>query len=147
MMNMTKAMIQMGNFYERLYRIPVLGDRVVRQLNQGIAFLTFHNPFLKMKSHRSIQGVKEEMLKLSNLSSGKFEIVREDETSFEYLSSPCPYGFNRKAQKGVCDAAMDMNRHLISLCGGELTIHDSISSGAPQCRISIRMKATLPHTL
>ena len=139
-MSMNNTTIKMGKFYEPVYRIPVLGDRIVRRLNRSVAFLTFHNPLMKMRAHRSIQGVKEEMLKLSGLSSGKFEITREDPSSFEYLSSPCPYGFNRKDQKGVCDAAMDMNRHLMSLCGAKLTIHESISSGAPQCRISIEMK-------
>ncbi len=141
-MNKEKALTQMGRFYERVHKLPFLGDRLVRRMARGIGFLTFHTPLMGFKAHDSIQGVRQDMEKLAEMNNGgHFEIIRQDETSFEYLSSPCPWGFRRKDQQGVCDAAMDMNRRLFDMCGAEITIHESCSSGAPQCRISVRMKS------
>ncbi len=139
-MNMNKATAKLGKFFESTYRIPVLGDFLVRKMSRGMAYMTFHTPFWKMQKHHSIQGIKLELDKLAGLSDGELLISKENETSFEYLSSPCPYGFNRKDQQGVCDAAMDMNRHLFDLCGANLIIHESITSGAPRCRITLKIK-------
>ncbi len=136
---------KMGRFFELAYKLPFVGDRVVRSLNRKIGYLTFNNPLSKMQKHDSIQGVKQEFLKLGSLSDGEIIITKEDDCSFEYLSSPCPYGFRRPEQKGVCDAAMEMNRRLFDLCGAKLIIHESISSGAPRCRITIEMKDKNGH--
>ncbi len=138
-MKMDNAIIKLGRMYEMVFNIPVFGNKMCRRLCKNIASITFYTPFMKMKKHNNIQGVKEEFLKLDDMYGGEVIISKEDETSFEYLSSPCPYGYSRDEQRGVCDAAMDMNRQLLKLCGAKLIIHERISMGAPQCRATIRM--------
>ncbi len=138
-MKMDNAIIKLGKMYELVYKFPKFGNKMCRRMCKNIATITFHTPFLKMKKHDNIQGVKEEFLKLGELYGGEVIISKEDNTSFEYKSSPCPYGYSCADQKGVCDAAMDMNRQLLKLCGAKLVIHERISMGAPQCRASIRM--------
>ena len=139
-MNTESATIKLGRFFELAYKTPFFGDRIVRKLSRGIGFLTFRNPLSKMKRHDTIEGVRQEFQKLADLHNGEIEFSKQDETSFEYMSSPCPYGYHRKDQVGVCDAAMDMNRRLFDLCGAKLIIHERISCGAPKCRITIEMK-------
>ncbi len=139
-MIVNKALTSLGRFFEATYKLPLLGDFVVRRITRGMASMTFHNPLSSMKKHDSIQGVKQELQKMAEKANGELLISKEDETSFEYLSSPCPYGFNRKDQAGVCDAVMDLNRHLFDLCGAKLTIHERMAAGAPRCRITMEMK-------
>ncbi len=138
-MKTDNMVIKMGQLYKFVYRFPVYGNRMVRSLCRGIAVMTFHSPSMKMKKHNSIQGVKEELEKLNGLSDGELVITKEDETSFEYMSTPCPYGYSPEDPKGLCDAVMDMNRKLFKLCGAKIIIHDRISGGAEKCRVTVRM--------
>jgi len=139
-MNVNKALTNLGKFFEATYKLPLFGEFVVRRMTRGMASMTFHNPFSSMKKYDTIQGIKLELQKMADTADGELIISKEDESSFEYLSSPCPYGFHRKDQTGVCDAAMDLNRRLFDLCGAKLIIHESIASGAPRCRITLEMK-------
>ncbi len=139
-MNMDNAIIKMGKLYGLVYKFPKYGNKMVRRMCRNIAAMTFHAPFMKMKKHDTIDGVLDEFKKLGDLYRGEILISKQDDASFEYKSSPCPYGYNPTTQRGLCDAVMDMNRRLFDLCGAKLVIHERISAGAPQCRISIKMK-------
>jgi hypothetical protein len=138
-----RFMSRMGRSYETLYRLPGLGDPLVRGLNRGIGRMNFHLPFLGLRRHDSIDGFRKDFLKLTGMMQLPVEIIAGSETpdGFEFYVQSCPYGYQRADQQGVCDAAMDMDRVLFGMMGADLTILESTVQGAPRCRISLRLSS------
>lgn len=137
----TRLMTVLGKIYERLYRIPVAGETLVRGINRGIARASFNSPVVRRKRHTDIQSLKADFLRLLDMMKIPVEIIEGSEgpERFEFYVLGCPYGFHRADQQGVCDAAMDMDRLLFRLMGAELTVQEAVVQGFPRCRILMRL--------
>jgi len=139
MFYLKRAMALAGRNYQRLFKIPGLGEPLVRGINRVIARISFYSPIFGLKHHDSMEGFKEDFIKLAEMTKLPVEIIEETvgPGRFEFYVHSCPYGYHRPDQQGVCDAAMDMDRVLFRLMGAELVIEESAVSGAPRCRISM----------
>lgn len=131
----------LGKIYERLYRVPVAGETLLRGINRAIARAGFNSPVVRRRRHNDIQSLKADFLRLLYLMKIPVEIIEGSEgpRQFEFYVNACPYGFYRADQQGVCDAAMDMDRLLFRLMGAELTVQEAVVQGFPRCRILMRM--------
>ena len=134
-----KGMARMGKFYERLFKIPMIGEPLVRAMNRGLGNLNFRLPMPGAKRHDNIEGIIEYLKNSIEIMKFPIEIIEDSitEDRFEIYVHHCPYGYHRPDQQGVCDAAMDMDRVLFRNLGADLVILDSIVYGAPRCHISI----------
>ena len=128
----------MGHFFENLYRVPRMGDSLVRSLAKGMARGTVLLPFTGFRRPSSV----EESIALLSLICRRMaisvDIVGQKPDGFLFEVPACPYGYNRPDQQGVCDAVMDLDRLVYRHFGLELTILESVVAGAPRCRMSMR---------
>ncbi len=126
-----------GKVYELIYKIPGIGPKLVRYYNRGLGKFIFLAPGSGAERQESIEGVKQNLIDMSKMM--KLPIYMSDNDvgpdCFEFFVDPCPYGYHREDQQGVCDAAMDMDRTMFKNIGAELIIKESIPEGAPKCRI------------
>jgi hypothetical protein len=132
-----RVMAALGKTYEGLYKLPVLGNPLVRGINRGIARMIFNGPLIRRKRHETIESFKADFMRLIDMMKVPIEIIKgtEGPDGFEFYVHSCPYGFHRRDQQGVCDAAMDMDRLIFRLMGAELEIKESVVKGAPKCRM------------
>ena len=128
----------MGHFFENLYRVPRMGDALVRFLARGMAKGMVVLPFTGFRRSSSV----EESIALLKLICGRLaigvDIVEQKPDGFVFEVPACPYGYNRPDQQGVCDAVMDLDRMVYRQFGLELTILESVVAGAPRCRMFMR---------
>ncbi|MEW6439687.1 MAG: hypothetical protein AB1640_02020 [bacterium] len=134
-----RVLPMVGKLNYLLYRVPGIGDRVVRGQSRLAAKLAFHAPLLGGRRSTTLEGVKSEWLKFLAMAGIQPDITREGEREFEFQVQACPYGFHRPEEKGVCDACMDLDRAYVKLLGGELEVLESIPAGSPRCRIAVRV--------
>ena len=141
-MEMRKSLLRgLGLTYRMLYRLPAVGDPLVRGIGKCIAFLGHHSPY-GMKDGGSTAALRRDLERaLGAMKVGGFEI-REQEGKVELILGSCPYGFGRPGHAGVCDAAMEQDRAMVAYVGARLVIGESIPSGAPACRVSILLPGT-----
>ncbi len=137
-----KAMLMMGKFYEMLCKIPVIGYPIARLYNRNIGRMIFYTPGSGAKRQDSLEGIRKYLLKTGKDMNFPFEMIPESDTpdSFEFFVGYCPYGYKHPDQAKPCDAAMEMDRILFKLQGGELTIKETTVEGAPKCRILMKWK-------
>jgi len=128
-----------GRLNALVYRLPLVGETLVRKQSRAVAALAFHMPLLGGKSCSSIHEVKAEWIKFLGRAGISIEITRENEKEFEFEVEACPWGFRNPADLGVCDACMDLDRTYVKLLGGEMKILESIPSGSACCKEVIRM--------
>ncbi len=135
--NPAKMMADMGIRYEKMFKIPKIGEPLVRGVTRTFGHVNFRMPGIGPKRHKTIQGVKEDLARMVELMELPIAFIDENDTSdsFEIYVEHCPYGYHRPDQQGVCDAAMDMDRVLFRNMGAELIIKESIVYGAPKCHI------------
>lgn len=126
----------LGCFYRALYRLPVIGEGLVKTITRTLGRVSFLSP-VGPRPSSDIRAIREDLERLLGMIDVDFEVVYQDESRFEFILPICPYGFARREHEGVCEAAMDMDRVMFGLCGGGLVIEESIPTGAPACRISI----------
>lgn len=128
----------MGHFFENLYRVPRMGDALVRSLARGMAKGMVVLPFTGFRRSSSVK----ESIALLKLICGRLaidvEIVEQKPDGFVFEVPACPYGYNRLDQQGVCDAVMDLDRMVYREAGLELKVLESVVAGAPRCRMSMR---------
>lgn len=129
-------MISMGKFYENLYKLP-RGESLVRSIASGLARMAFHSPGSIMKKRDSAVEIKDDLVKMCGMMDIVINVTRADKDKFEFLVPICPYLYQRRDQEGVCEAAMDMDRMLIQLSGGELIIEESVPRGDSVCRVTV----------
>jgi hypothetical protein len=130
----------MGYIYDLLYRMPLVGDAMVRGINRSIGFLNYRSPY-GPRSHDSISALGKDLERLLDMADLEIEVVQQGEEKLELIITSCPYGFCRPEQMGVCDAAMDMDRAMFGYCGFQLQIDECIPAGAKVCRVSIHRTA------
>ena len=132
------SMHLMGHFFENLYRVPRVGDALVRFLARGMAKGMVVLPFTGFRRSSSV----EESIALLKLICGRLaigvDVVEQKPDGFVFEVPACPYGCNRPDQQGVCDAVMDLDRMVYREAGLELTVIESVVAGAPRCRLSMR---------
>jgi hypothetical protein len=130
----------LGIAYGLLYRVPVVGDPLVKAVCRGIAFIQFHSPY-RLKRADSIGVLRKDFERLVEVMDMDVEVTGEDEEKLELTLRKCPYGFSRPGQLGVCDAAMEMDRAMFGYAGCKLVIDECIPGGAPVCRLSVHLNA------
>jgi hypothetical protein len=137
-----KMMLGLGRLYERLCKIPVVGEPFARAWNRSTARFIFYTPGSGAKRQGSLLGVKEYLLKTGEQMGFPFELIPENDTaeSFEFYVNYCPYGFKHPDQAKACDAAMEMDRVLFKLLGADLIIRESVVEGAPRCRMLMKWR-------
>jgi len=136
-----KAFLFLGYIYDLLYRLPLVGDALVRAINRSIGFLNFHAPF-GPRHHDSVAAMRKDLERLLDMADVDVEIVYQDEDRLEMIMTSCPYGFCAPGHIGVCDAAMDMDRAMFGYCGFQLEICECIPAGAKVCRVSIQRRGS-----
>jgi len=143
MPNMEKGMLMFGRLYEWGCKVPWVGVPMVRAWNRMMGSLLFRAPEPGGKPKDSITGVKDYLLWSGKEMNFPFEIIEESvkPDSFEFYVNGCPYGFKRPDQLKACDAAMEMDRKLFSLLGGELTVLESAPEhGVQKCKMLMKWR-------
>jgi len=134
---------QAGKLNALIYRLPVLGEPLVRLQSRAVAYAAFYAPFVGGKMNRSVP----ELLAGWKSFLGRFgldmTVTAADETSFTGELDACPYAYHAKEDRGVCDAAMDTDRTYLRLIGGEMEILERIPDGAAKCRFRVRLAPRL----
>ena len=129
----------LGKWNALAYRLPVLGESLVRTQSRAIAKMAFHMPLLGGRPCSNIGEIKEGWLKFLGRAGISITITRETENEFEFEVEACPWGFRNPDDQGVCDACMDLDRTYVRLLGGEMEVLASIPSGSACCTERIRM--------
>ena len=131
-----RLMRGLGAAYRLLYRLPVIGDPLVRGIGRFIAFMGHHSSY-GMKDGSSIAALRKDLERALAFMDIDAAIVHEDGEKLVLALSACPYGFDRPGDTGVCDAAMEQDRAMFGYCGAKLVIDECIPGGAPACRVSV----------
>jgi hypothetical protein len=134
-----KLMIALGSFYNLIFRMPLVGESLVRGMSRALGFMNYHSPY-GPRPCETMAEFKDDFARMVALMDFDLEIIHEDEDKLEVILTACPYGFCRLEQRGVCDAAMDMDRTMFGLAGYEVVIDECIPRGAPICRVLIRKR-------
>lgn len=133
---------KLGKFYERLCSVPWVGEGLARSLNRNMGRMIFYLPGSGARRMGSIGELKAYLLKTGKDMDFPFEVIEETTgpESFEFYVNGCPYGYTRPGQAKACDAAMEMDRTLFRLLGGELTVLESAPQGVEKCRILLKYR-------
>lgn len=129
----------LGRFYTAVYKIPILGNWIVRGICRTFGLLGYPLS-LKLKQVDSIDDFIPFFKQIIGAGGIEIEITQSDVEQFEFTLTECPYGFSGPEHAGVCDAAMDMDRTMFGLCGFGLTVKESIPGGSSVCREQLRLK-------
>jgi hypothetical protein len=142
MPNVKKPMLMFGRLYEWLCKIPWVGVPMAKAWNRVLGRLLFRAPQPGGKPKDSITGLKDYLLWSGEEMGFPFEIIEESvgADSFEFYVNGCPYGYKRPDQAKACDAAMEMDRTLFTLLGGELIILESAPEGVQKCRMLMKWR-------
>ena len=128
--------LSLGYLYRLLYLVPFIGDPLVRGICGAIAYMNYHSPY-GIKSFVSMDEFRKQFEGLVKVAGLPVEVTGHDEERLELVVKQCPYGFNKPGHRGVCDAAMDMDRKMFGYCGARLEIDQCIPDGFPVCKCSI----------
>ena len=126
-----------GKIFEYMYKLPLVGDWLVRTICRLSAGMTYYAPGTGMRKFDSIQEVRRELERVLDMAQVKIEVTKEEKDMFEFLVPACPYGYHRENKQGVCDAIMDLDRTLFKLCGAKLVVEEAIVDGAEKCRMTM----------
>jgi hypothetical protein len=140
--NTKKMMAKLGQLYERLCSLPFVGEPLARSMSRNLGRMIFYLSGSKTRRMSSIKELKEYLLNTGKEMDFPFEVIEESmgAESFEFTVNGCPYGYNRPNQARACDAAMEMDRVLFHLLGGELTVLDTAPQGVKKCRILLKLR-------
>jgi len=128
-----------GKLESLLFKIPLIGEPLIRNRNRAAGNLAFKLPLLGGKRGRTIQEVRDGWKKFLKRAGITIRVTSEDLDSFKWEMDACPYGFCRPEDRGVCDAAMDLDRTYTRLLGGELRINETIPDGFSKCSYTTRL--------
>ena len=134
---MDASMRRIGRTHELLCRVPGVGE----PMSRGLSWLMAIFPMLGgMRKSGSIEQTRE-MLRASGEQMGfPFQISEIEGDRFVLELPYCPYGFTGPEHERPCDTAMDMDRVMLRRCGAELTIAETIPSGAKRCQMVVRQR-------
>lgn len=140
--NTKRIMGGLGKFYERLCKVPWVGEPMARSLCRNMGRMVFYLSGSGARRMGSITELKAYLLKTGREMDFPFEVIEESlgPGSFEFYVNGCPYGYKRPDQAKACDAAMEMDRILFRLLGGELTVLEAAPQGVEKCRILLKYK-------
>lgn len=122
-----------GKAQDLVFRVPAVGEILVRGGNRLLGRLAFHAPLLGGKKSSDIRSICEQWFAFLNRNGISPSLESMDDESFVWSVSSCPYGFCRPEQWGVCDAAMDLDRTYLRLLGAGLVIKERIPQGTAKC--------------
>jgi len=132
-----KMMLRLGRFYLRVVKLP-LGEKIARGFARSMARMAF---LASPELHRNdtIQGVRDDLVNSCRKMGFKVEVSKmEPPDKFEFFVHECPYGFKDPEHYLACECAMDMDRVMFQLAGGNLVIEESFPRGAKdKCRITM----------
>ena len=131
-----RLFLALGYTYRLLYHLPVIGDPLVRGICRAIAFMNYHSPY-GIKSFVSMDDFRKRFEGLVKMADLDIDIAGQDEEKLELVMARCAYGFSLPEHRGVCDAAMDMDRKMFGYCGARLVIDECIPDGFPVCKVSL----------
>ncbi|MBN2168898.1 MAG: hypothetical protein JW738_06605 [Actinobacteria bacterium] len=129
----------LGSIYISLYRIPIIGNWIVRGICRFFGF-TGYLAALRRKHFDSLEDFADFFKKITGAGGIEIDISYIDNKQLEFTLKECPYGFCLPEQQDVCEAAMDMDRTLFGSYGFELTIIESIPGGSSVCRECLQLK-------
>jgi hypothetical protein len=132
----------LGYAYKVIFLLPCVGEPLVRGICKSLAFMSYHSP-VGVQPCSSIAEFRTEFENQVRMSDLDVEISYQDTDKLEIIVNRCPYGYSRPGDKGVCEAAMDMDRKMFGYCGVDLIIDECMPDGHPVCRISFR--SSKPH--
>lgn len=123
-----------------LFRIPTLGEPLLRGLQRAVAAVAFRLPVLGGKPATELADLRRQWFDFLARFGIYPRIDSEDARDLYWSVEECPYGLISPAERGLCDALMDLDRQYVELLGGEMTILERIPEGARRCRFVIRMR-------
>ena len=129
-----------GKLQAVLFRLPVVGETLVRGANRALAHAAFRAPFFGSRRQPDIRSVMDAWVAFLNKNGVTPSIDKMDIDTCLWSVTACPYGYDCAADRGVCDAVMDLDRTYQKLLGGEMTILERIPDGRPACRYRTRYK-------
>lgn len=134
----SKVLPLAGKLQAALFKIPVVGETLVRGANRGLAHVAFRVPYFGAKKKADIAQVMEAWFAFLE-KNGIFPRIdsMEGDTCLWSLDA-CAYGYDCASDRGVCDAVMDLDRTYTRLLGGEMVILERIPDGRPACRYRTR---------
>lgn len=135
-----KSLHLVGRLYSVVFRIPVIGEPLLRRMLKTVAHLFFHSPYVGGRKHRSVAGLKSGWFRFLSRFGIFPTVTRENEKEFRWFVNACPYGLTESRDRALCDAVMDLDRRYTALLGGELEILERIPHGADRCRYVTRLK-------
>jgi len=126
-----------GKIHVFVCRIPVIGEPLARGLSWSLAIF----PWLGgVRRTHSIAETRDVLRKSGEQMGFPFEFSEIDGDRFILELPYCPYGFTGPEHERPCDTAMDMDRVMLRRCGAELTIAETIPSGAKRCQMVVRQR-------
>ncbi len=131
-------MYMVGKGNGLLFRMPLIGEKVVRAQGRIAANLAFHAPLLGGKQCNTLDEIRQEWFKFLARSGIYPTVTNENDQEFEFTLDACPWGFEGPDDAGVCDACMDLDRTYVKLLGGELKVKESIPLGGACCTSVVR---------
>jgi len=135
-----KSLHLMGKVYSLVFRIPVIGEPLLRGMLKTVSHLFFYLPYVGGRKHRSVAGLESGWFGFLSRFGIYPTVTSKNEQEFRWFVNACPYGFTVSRERALCDAVMDLDRTYIKLLGGELEILDRIPRGAECCRYVTRLK-------
>lgn len=133
----------LGYLYKLLYLVPVAGDKMVRGIGAGIAYMSFNSPY-GIKEFISMDDFRERFEGMAKMADLPITVDGHDDERLRLTVKWCPYGFTRPGHKGVCRAAMYMDEKMYGYCGARLEIDESIPDGDSVCKCSIYAPGKAP---
>lgn len=125
-----------GHMYNAIYKLPGIGEPIVRGASKSIAFMNSLMPGGRKRA-ASVDEFRSGFAKFGKLAGLDYEFGPQDESSIVILVHRCPYGWDSPGHHGVCDAAMDMDRKMVGYAGMALDIQERVVDGAPACRLLV----------
>jgi len=141
-LDMNKVMLSIGNAYEGLCKIPLIGPPLAGMFNRNMGRLIYYMPGTGAGRKDTCQGVKAFLARNIETMGFPFEFIPESEgpDNFDFYVAGCPYGYKHPDQEVPCDAVMEMDRQLFKLMGWNLTIKEAAVHGAPKCLIHLERR-------
>jgi hypothetical protein len=136
----TKVLHLLGKFEAVVFRIPLIGEPLLRGIVRLLGRLFFYLPYMGGKKCRTVGELKSDWITFVNRFGIYPTVTGEDDKAFRWSIDACAYGFSCSRDRGVCDAMMDLDRTYIRLMGGELEILERIPLGADTCRFVTRLR-------
>ena len=129
-----------GKLSSVVYRIPMVGEGLVRASARLAGTLAFKTPILGGTPSNHIGQVRDQWLRFLGMVGLKPRVVSVTDGAFEMELDACPYGFSKPEDADLCDACMDLDRMFVHHLKGRLEILDRLPQGSPCCRFRLSFR-------